>query len=1066
MRRSLSINNLRPFSICVIMWLLAGAFMGILGTGPIETAAQSTGKATKTTEGWDHQDLTWSSKATRPGTPLVLNLSVTNGFEINTATINVTSEPVLIDPFKNKWEYPTNLSLSIGNRTTWEFPGTMGNRREFANASSELEKVFTAGDNEQYIYIPLPLNANLKTAQFDVINTQTKPYEYTMTIGGNQVWYRNSIGFSKTNAIETEFGVNDVAVMNIDPNYDQNLDLVGVGEVGYMYVVKHLDTEPTGYSPPIKYESSITRKDLTSLCTGDIDNDYMPDVAATNMNGSVYVWKNDGVNLVQTPETHAVAANKLTSCAFGDLNNDGMLDLAAGYLTGPVYYMMYNVTSKGFDAPNVVLGGSSAMNSLRIFDMDGDGFQDIVGGSSDTNFIFIRNTPKGTFEQGKPTPSGGESLNSIDVADLNGDGWADMVGASNDGSIYIAYSSGPGVFDPGVEKKASTSPMTRLILEDMDLDNDPDILAYSQDGYIYLIQNNYNFLGTPVKLLNVGPSVRGMAVGDLDGDMDKDLVLATGKGFEIWRNDFGPFEEKVSGSLTSAIQQYLDNCELNPKTCTLSVNENGVKITEVPIKIKASTDGVLTFRNLSIAYDLTTTIDIKESLVNYTKQGQFSNVGVIPVPLTFKSDSNGTLMVNGINIGYTEHFVAFIDSPKNNETFLQNQVIRFHAFSNKDQSGNSTRYNYTWNVVSDPKPFANTNNGLELSAKKVTKAYGNVVIRVTIRDTTTSESDSVDVPITIEEPGRPHLRISLDRSNLGNIMEGTRVKVRASIHNDGPVDCSDLNVFLKVDGKVTDEMPVWVGNGTKQVVEFWWTAKEGRHRLEVGYESGDPEPASSTNTTTSTEVNVIGNKVIFVGIFAPLSAIAAFLASTEIGRYATMGAFIPLYTRLKKSKVLDNFTRGQIHGFIVANPGAHMNLIRDKIKLSNGVIAYHLHVLEREGYVSSASEGLKRRFYPGEKAPEKEETKELTMAQSLLLSHIRKNPGISQTELAKLADTTPHVVNYHIRRLWRMGLVTLEKDGRFVRCTVQEDRLKEFKIAGARDEMNGDMVAIEPEDSD
>jgi predicted transcriptional regulator len=182
-----------------------------------------------------------------------------------------------------------------------------------------------------------------------------------------------------------------------------------------------------------------------------------------------------------------------------------------------------------------------------------------------------------------------------------------------------------------------------------------------------------------------------------------------------------------------------------------------------------------------------------------------------------------------------------------------------------------------------------------------------------------------------------------------------------------------------------------------------------------------------------------------LGATGGIIAVAAVLGLTEPGKYAGMAIVAPLFTRLKKRQVLDNFTRGRIEGYIMANPGAHMNAIRDAFELSNGVTAYHLRVLEREGFVSSMTDGMKRRFYPGDKLEAHNKKQELSVTQNLLVSIMEKNPGVTQTELAKMAGTSPQVVNYHIRKLWRMDLITMDKDGRVVKCWVKPDKLSLFK---------------------
>jgi predicted transcriptional regulator len=172
--------------------------------------------------------------------------------------------------------------------------------------------------------------------------------------------------------------------------------------------------------------------------------------------------------------------------------------------------------------------------------------------------------------------------------------------------------------------------------------------------------------------------------------------------------------------------------------------------------------------------------------------------------------------------------------------------------------------------------------------------------------------------------------------------------------------------------------------------------------------------------------------------------------TTEAGKYSLLGVFVPLYTRLKKSKVLDHFTRGQIHGYILANPGAHMNAIKDMFHVNNGVVAYHLKVLEREGYICSRRDGLKRRFYPGNKSETQDQRKFLTEVQSLLVSHIRKAPGINQSEIAGLANMSTQVVNYHIKKLVRLGVVVVETEGRATKCFVDARELRRYTEERAR----------------
>ena len=146
--------------------------------------------------------------------------------------------------------------------------------------------------------------------------------------------------------------------------------------------------------------------------------------------------------------------------------------------------------------------------------------------------------------------------------------------------------------------------------------------------------------------------------------------------------------------------------------------------------------------------------------------------------------------------------------------------------------------------------------------------------------------------------------------------------------------------------------------------------------------------------------------------------------------------------RIKREKVLDNFIRGQIYGYIKANPGDHYNSIKEKLDLRNGTFAYHLKILEKENYIKSTNDGLYKRFYPYEmkipkiKTPEYTEI-QLSQFQESLIDIIRKKPGINQKELADLVGSSPQVVNYHIGLMGNFGIIKRVRDGNKTNCFVK-----------------------------
>jgi DNA-binding MarR family transcriptional regulator len=159
---------------------------------------------------------------------------------------------------------------------------------------------------------------------------------------------------------------------------------------------------------------------------------------------------------------------------------------------------------------------------------------------------------------------------------------------------------------------------------------------------------------------------------------------------------------------------------------------------------------------------------------------------------------------------------------------------------------------------------------------------------------------------------------------------------------------------------------------------------------------------------------------------------------TESGKYKLLVLFtllLPLYTRIQKEDVLDQFVRGQIYGYIKTNPGVHYNQILRKVGVKNGTLSYHLGVLEKTELIQSRREGLKYRvFYPTGMNFPKAERFRLTDLQIHILDTIKCRPGITQKEISRILEKKPQTINYNIKVLDQAGLVSVIKDGRKTTC--------------------------------
>ncbi len=170
----------------------------------------------------------------------------------------------------------------------------------------------------------------------------------------------------------------------------------------------------------------------------------------------------------------------------------------------------------------------------------------------------------------------------------------------------------------------------------------------------------------------------------------------------------------------------------------------------------------------------------------------------------------------------------------------------------------------------------------------------------------------------------------------------------------------------------------------------------------------------------------------FVGAGCVLLGSAAYLyAASETWRYkALLLLFIPLYSVLKKEKVLDHFFRGRLFEYISEKPGVTFSELKKHFEVNNGVLTYHLHRLEKEELIAFKNIGKYKLFYAdGVKMTDSEIV--LSMFDKRILDMVEGEPGITATEIMDRlkAERAKRTVSRHIKDLQRKGLLEVYDDG-------------------------------------
>lgn len=163
----------------------------------------------------------------------------------------------------------------------------------------------------------------------------------------------------------------------------------------------------------------------------------------------------------------------------------------------------------------------------------------------------------------------------------------------------------------------------------------------------------------------------------------------------------------------------------------------------------------------------------------------------------------------------------------------------------------------------------------------------------------------------------------------------------------------------------------------------------------------------------------------------PTPWLASGLAAAILFTSAVFAAF--QYSRVVREDVLQRNIRLLMFGYVRDHPGSSFSVVRDAMGLKNGVAAYHLGVLEKQGLLHSESRRRHRWFFPnGDVSLWKDLP--LSHLQRALIREVQQSPGIAVRELSRAVDRRPSSVSDNVRSLVREGILRTERLGRKVRC--------------------------------
>ncbi len=419
---------------------------------------------------------------------------------------------------------------SIKNLTNVPLGGVGSGNANFTGQVETLDHVFPF---VQSINRTTPASATTSantvsySATFSEPMTGVDPTDFTLATTG-------TIATSLIQVTPVSSSVYTVTISGVTGNGTLGLNLVDDGSI-HDLAGNPLTTQNA--APSFANQATFaTGTYPSSVTTGDLNGDGMPDLAITNPRSStVSVLLGNGNGTFKSQQTFTTGGGGPNSVKVADLNGDGKSDLAFACYGDCVSVLLGNGNGT-FQSPKTFSTGSSP-SSITVGDMNGDGRPDLAVANSgnsnipSTTISVLLGNGDGTFQPQQALFSG-KTPSSIVIGDINNDGKPDLAVTNlGNNTVSIMLGNGNGTFNFVLQSVTTASGPISVTLGDLNADGIPD-LAVGNNGSstVSVLLGNGNGTFQAQQTFATGNFARSLTMGDMNGDGKPDLAVAWGYG--------------------------------------------------------------------------------------------------------------------------------------------------------------------------------------------------------------------------------------------------------------------------------------------------------------------------------------------------------------------------------------------------------------------------------------------------------------------------------------------------------------------------------------------------------